>query len=154
MTSWLDKPIRKIEPKPLRIYSHYTEKQIEIVNKVNAELLDRARSYYGSEKRLDGECWVYILFDPLKKKPIYIGISRDPWLRWKQHISDPGSGAWRRVRELRAVGISQQQILKLYKRCKDRNEAAAIEFRLIETTPGVLNKTKGKMWGAPTWQLQ
>ena len=113
-----------------------------------------AKYPYGGGKQLGGECWVYSLWFPPKKKPFYFGISRNPWVRFDNHRSDPACGGYPYVARLLKLGYQRDQILKIYKRCKDRNEAAELEFRLIETTGGVINLTKGKYWRAPTWQLQ
>jgi|SRR5215475_538228 len=93
-----------------------------------------------NRKRLDGECWVYVIYNPIKRIPLYIGISSNPWRRFEDHRSDPACAPYHYIRKFLDLGFSSQQIMKPYKRCCDRREALSIEFRLVEATPGLVNR--------------
>lgn len=101
------------------------------------------------EKDLSGPCYVYVLMNPGNKRPIYIGISSNPWGRFDAHCNDPCSAAWPALRIMVGSGLfHRDEILKIYKVCTDRNEALDLEHRLIMTTPGLLNRDKRRyrMW--------
>src|SRR5580765_6105397 len=93
------------------------------------------------EKDLSGPCAVYVMVVPTSRKPFYVGISKYPWARFDQHRHDPGSAArgclnaWLKI-------FPAGHIFKIYKWCRSRNEALALEHRLISTTPGLLNRDR------------
>lgn len=100
------------------------------------------------EKDLSGHCYVYCLIDPRNNKPFYIGVSKYPWGRLNAHASDRCSAAWPVVRSLLDAKVRPDEILKIYKRCPDRNSALDLEHRLISTTPGLVNlcRTRSQMF--------
>lgn len=91
---------------------------------------------------LAGLCSVYFLFDPRTRKPFYVGISKYPYGRFRAHQRDPASEAWPIVSDLVENGFSQDQILKIYKVCRDRNAAWELEHKLIHTVRGLINKDR------------
>lgn len=89
-------------------------------------------------------CYVYVLMNPDNKRPFYIGISENPWDRFEAHRRDPCSSAWPAMRLLfdgRDL-FQRDEVLKVYKRCRDRQSAIDVEFNLINSTPGLLNKAR------------
>lgn len=101
-------------------------------------------------KDLSGPCYVYVLVDPRSRKPFYIGISHNPWDRFYNHLHDPCSAAWGRLRDLMEIGYVDEQIFKIYKRCRDRAAAFDLEYTLVNATSGLLNrcKTRQTHWAA------
>jgi len=93
------------------------------------------------EKDLSGPCYVYRLLYPLDQKPFYVGISKNPWSRFDNHMHDPCSAAYPILRQI-SVGANRDQILEIYKECVDRNTALDLEFHLITTTPGLVNRCR------------
>ena len=91
---------------------------------------------------LNEPTYVYVLMNPDTKDAFYIGISVSPWGRFEQHYRDPCSAAYRIMRMLfdgRNL-FHRDEILKIYKRCATRQEALDLEYRLVTTTPNLLNR--------------
>jgi predicted GIY-YIG superfamily endonuclease len=91
---------------------------------------------------LSGPCYVYCLFDPMRRKPFYIGIASNPWNRFDGHRHDCGSAAWRILNQLLEAGYQRQMILKIYKKCPDRQAALDLEYSLVTSTKGLLNRSR------------
>lgn len=89
---------------------------------------------------LDEPCYVYILVNPIDGKPFYIGISNNPWYRFYSHCHDYCSAARTALRSLLAGHYHRDEILKIYKKCPDRRTAYDLEYRLVTSTPNLLNK--------------
>jgi hypothetical protein len=96
--------------------------------------------------KMSTPCYVYVLINPGSKKPIYIGISQNPWERFYQHLHDPCSSVWRALRIMfdgRGRGLfHRDEVLKIYKCCPDRQSALDLEYKLINSTPNILNKAR------------
>lgn len=91
---------------------------------------------------MDDPCYVYVLMGPWNKRPFYIGISNNPWYRFEAHRQDPCSAVWQVMRLLfdgREL-FHRDEILKIYKKCATRAEALEIEYRLVVSTPKLLNR--------------
>jgi predicted GIY-YIG superfamily endonuclease len=110
------------------------------------EIMQRGdRKTYGAAYRpqdLTGECAVYCFVNPLTKKFFYIGISKYPEVRFKNHKNDRCSSAHEELNALLSQGIAPDRILKVYKVCKNRNEALKLEHKLIISTPYLLNRDR------------
>jgi predicted GIY-YIG superfamily endonuclease len=96
-------------------------------------------SYLKDMRFLDDPCYVYVLVNPIDKKPFYIGISNNPWDRFRAHSKECWSAAWRPLKSLLQV-FCRDEILKIYKKCPTRAEAFELEYRLVTSTPGLLNR--------------
>ena len=94
------------------------------------------------ERDFSGPCYVYCLFDPPKRRPFYVGISKYPFYRFEQHRRDQCSAAWPTLNRLLNEGYEAGRIYKIYKKCSDRNAALELEYKLITTTPGLVNKER------------
>lgn len=92
--------------------------------------------------RLSGPCSVYLLVDPAKGVPFYVGVSKQPVTRFDGHCSDVISPAYQTVRRLMREGHSRSRILKIYRRCQSREEALALESKLISTIPNLVNRER------------
>lgn len=86
-------------------------------------------------------CFVYILVNPQTGKPFYIGISNNPWYRFYEHRHDRCSAVWDFLNFLTEnEGIERDLILKIYRECSSRREAFDLEYQLVTSTPGLLNR--------------
>lgn len=109
------------------------------------EIMQPQRRTYGPAYRphdLTGECAVYCFVNPMTKKVFYIGISKYPLERFKNHKNDRASSAHEELNYLLSQGIEPDRILKIYKVCKNRNEALKLEHKLITSTPNLLNRDR------------
>lgn len=76
-----------------------------------------------------GPYMVYLLIDPRDMAPFYAGMTCRPAQRWYQHCSDRASKAYKRVAELRRLGVKcRVRILALG---LDHQEARARETQAI-----------------------
>jgi hypothetical protein len=119
----------------------------KLIARYGAELRRPARRIH--QKDLSGTCFIYFLVDPRDQKPFYIGISMSPWGRFDNHRHDPSSAAHRRLMDIiQTTGAKRGDILKIHKECRNRDEALDLEYRLINSTPGLVNKcrTRSKMF--------
>lgn len=91
---------------------------------------------------LTGACSVYCFINPITKKFFYVGIAKNPLERFKTHRHDKCSSAHLELNALLSQGIAPAQILKVYKVCKNRNEALRLEHKLIISTPDLLNRDR------------
>ena len=90
-------------------------------------------------KFMDEPCYVYVLIDPISEKPFYIGISNNPIYRFECHSKERWSAAYPALRLLLGDHC-REEILWIYKKCETRSEAFEIEYRLVTSTPGLLNR--------------
>jgi predicted GIY-YIG superfamily endonuclease len=88
---------------------------------------------------LSGTCYVYMLCDPETEKPFYIGIAKNPWSRFYSHCHEKWSAAWPVLQRL-VEKFGQDDILKIYRECPDRRAAFDLEYKLVSSTPGLLNR--------------
>jgi hypothetical protein len=95
------------------------------------------------QKDLSGPCYVYVIVNPHTRNPVYVGISKYPWERFNQHRLDRCSAAWQCVNEWLKT-FPPGHIFKIYKRCDDRRAAHDLEYKLVCSTPGLLNRDKRK----------
>lgn len=88
------------------------------------------------------KCFVYLLVNPLGGDDglFYVGISQNPWHRFKTHARDRSSAAHLTLRSLLDEGIHQDQILMILKRYDTREEAIAVEYYLTTSLSGLTNK--------------
>ncbi len=94
---------------------------------------------WGYTQDLSGPCGVYVIVNPRTRNPFYVGISKWPWVRFDQHRTDVASAAWEELNFwLRYYPPSH--IFKIYKWCRDRRAALDLEYRLIHSVPGLLNR--------------
>lgn len=103
------------------------------------------------ERDFSGPCYVYCLFDPKRHRAFYIGITQmHPTWRLYAHEKDRSSAAWFKLNVLLDAGWRRDQILKIYRKCNDRNAALRLEHSLIVSTTGLVNKDRRKyqMWHA------
>lgn len=87
-------------------------------------------------------CFVYQLLDPWEDgcPPFYIGISNNPWYRFYTHCHDRCSAAYPLLRVFLEHGVTQEDILSIYKECQTRREAFELEYQLVTATPNLLNR--------------
>jgi len=87
-------------------------------------------------------CFVYQLLDPWIDgcPPFYIGISNNPWYRFYSHCHDRCSAAYPLLSVFLRYGVTRDDILTIYKECATREEAFDLEYRLVTTTPDLLNR--------------
>ena len=106
--------------------------------------------YLKDMRFMDEPCYVYCLVDPWKRgnPPFYIGISKNPWYRFYEHSHDRCSAAYDTLQILLTMKEPRDRILKIYKECRDRRSATDLEYRLVTSTPGLLNRPykKGKSY--------
>ncbi len=58
---------------------HITIEHLQQVGLSAEQIVQIVRLYQlQPSKRLHGPCFVYLLFDPINRRPFYVGISRDP----------------------------------------------------------------------------
>lgn len=90
---------------------------------------------------MSATCFVYVLTDPRTRKPFYVGISNNPWYRFYSHLHDRCSAVWDFLNFLTEnEGIERDRILHVWCECASRREAFEIEYRLVKSTPGLLNR--------------
>lgn len=90
---------------------------------------------------LSGSCFVYFLLDPFEDgNPFYIGISKNPWYRFYEHSHDRSSAAYPLMRLFRQWGVPRNDILKIHKECTTRRDALDLEYRLVMSTPDLVNR--------------
>ena len=86
-------------------------------------------------------CFVYGLFDPRTSEPFYVGISNNPWYRFYTHCHDRCSAAWDLLQFLtQNCGFERDEILAIVKECPDRRSAFDLEYLIVTSTPGLLNR--------------
>jgi hypothetical protein len=85
-------------------------------------------------------CFVYGLVCPIERKPFYIGISNNPWVRFDGHRTDWASAARPKVQKLLGLGFTQKDILCVVREYATRNEALEVERALIEMLPDLVNR--------------
>ncbi len=86
-------------------------------------------------------CYLYLLIDPRKGMPFYIGISQNPWQRFKAHQHDRTSAAWDFLGFLtQNCGYSRDEILWVGKCYSDRATAAEVEYQAVIAIDGLLNR--------------
>jgi predicted GIY-YIG superfamily endonuclease len=86
-------------------------------------------------------CYVYMLLNPFTGDPFYIGISDNPWCRFYEHCHDRCSAAWDFLGYLiENCGFEREQILEIYEECPNRRSAFDLEYQLVTTTAGLLNR--------------
>jgi hypothetical protein len=85
-------------------------------------------------------CFVYGLVCPIERRPFYIGISNNPWVRFDGHRTDWASAALPKVRKLLSRGFTQKDILCVIREYATREEALEIERALIGTLPNLVNR--------------
>jgi predicted GIY-YIG superfamily endonuclease len=100
--------------------------------------------YYGRRDMsfMEKPCYVYVLINPDSKQAFYIGISVNPWWRFYAHCKDPCSAAYPALK-LMFDGrdlFQRDEVLKIYRVCRTRQEALDLEYRLVTSTPGLLNR--------------
>lgn len=83
--------------------------------------------------------YVYELHDQITDLPFYIGMTGNIASTMARHWDSGYSAAQDRCRELRAAGY--QLDLRVISTFQDRKEALAEEGRLIQSLPGLVNKT-------------
>jgi predicted GIY-YIG superfamily endonuclease len=91
------------------------------------------------QKDLSGPCGVYCIVNPRTRNPFYVGISKYPWSRFDQHRVDVTSAAWEEM-NLWLRHYPPTHVFKIYKWCPDRQAALDLEYRLIHSVPGLLNR--------------
>lgn len=88
---------------------------------------------------LSGVCYVYVLFNPETESPFYVGVSKNPWARFYSHSHERWSAAWP-VLQLLLKRYGQDEILKIHRECPDRRTAFDLEYEMVTTTSGLLNR--------------
>lgn len=87
------------------------------------------------------ECYVYVLTNPITRRPFYVGVSNNPWYRFYSHQHDRCSAVWDFLNFLTEnMGLHRDEILKIYRRCASRREAFDLEYQLVTSTSGLLNR--------------
>jgi len=86
--------------------------------------------------------YVYQLLDPWEDgcPPFYIGISINPWERFYAHCHDRFSAAYPLLQCFLRWDVPKTEILKIYQECATRRQALDLEYELVTTTPGLLNR--------------
>lgn len=88
---------------------------------------------------LSGACYIYMLVDPETDLPFYVGIAKNPWSRFYSHQHEKCSAAWPELQRLLRV-FKQADILKIHTECPDRRAAFDLEYDLVRSTAGLVNR--------------
>jgi predicted GIY-YIG superfamily endonuclease len=85
--------------------------------------------------------FVYALVDPRTQAWFYVGITIMPEARLQNHRTDRSSAAWERIQEIERAGFEcEMDIVAEY---ADRNEALRLEYDLIMSSDGLVNRDRG-----------
>ena len=86
--------------------------------------------------------FVYVLVNPLRRgrPPFYVGVSIYPKGRFYDHCRDQNSPAYHLLCAFLKDGLQRDQILKIYRKCSSRREALDLEYKLVISTPNLVNR--------------
>lgn len=125
----------------------------------------REEVVYDPEEDATLPWWVYVLIDPRDGKGRYIGISRAPKRRLREHVEREGTGtgeedynldmrAW--IAELQALGLEPEQVV-FASTMGDRKEAERLEriaIRAGHLCGHVLNRDVVRQWEEEHHKMQ
>jgi hypothetical protein len=88
------------------------------------------------------KCSVYRLVDPrtIERKIFYVGVASDPMRRFRNHMYDPCSAAYRTIRSIMDAGFDQLSVIEIEGIYQSRADALRIESGLIQSTSGLVNR--------------
>lgn len=87
--------------------------------------------------------YVYGLIDPRSGAPFYIGVTCQPSEREKQHRLDPCGAAFKFIQQLSHT--NHRPTMRIIAEYTSRQEALDHEHKLINSTPGLINKDRRKV---------